>query len=95
VRDYTTAKLSTADRAMLDYAVKLTRSPAQVQRDDTERLRREGFDDAAILDVCQVVAYYNYVNRLADGLGVELEEFWTAEELSITREELEARAVDR
>jgi uncharacterized peroxidase-related enzyme len=80
---------------MLDYAVKLTRSPAQVQRDDTERLRREGFDDAAILDVCQVVAYYNYVNRLADGLGVELEEFWTAEELSITREELEARAVDR
>ena len=79
---------------MLDYAVKLTRTPARVQRDDTERLRREGFDDAAILDVCQVVAYYNYVNRLADGLGVELEDFWTEEDLTITRVELEATERD-
>jgi uncharacterized peroxidase-related enzyme len=89
VRDHATAELSTADRAMLDYAVKLTRTPGQVQRDDTDRLRREGFSDAAILDVCQVVAYYNYVNRLADGLGVELEDFWTEEDLTVTRDELE------
>jgi uncharacterized peroxidase-related enzyme len=84
------ADLSSADRAMLDYAVKLTRDPAAVQRDDIDLLRREGFDDVAILDVCQVVAYYNYVNRLADGLGVDLEDFWTEETLTITREELEA-----
>ena len=90
MRDYATADLSTADRALLDYAVKLTRTPAQMQRDDTERLRREGFSDAAILDVCQVVAYYNYVNRLADGVGVELEDFWNEADLIVTREELEA-----
>jgi len=90
IRDHTSADLSSADRAMLDYAVKLTRAPAAVQRGDTERLRREGFDDAAILDVCQVVAYYNYVNRLADGLGVELEDFWTEENLIVTRQEWEA-----
>jgi uncharacterized peroxidase-related enzyme len=94
VRDHTTAGLSTADQALLDYAVKLTRTPAQVQRDDIEGLRREGFDDAAILDVCQVVAYYNYVNRLADGLGVELEDFWTDEELIIGRGDLDAMVAE-
>ena len=48
---------------------------------DIERLIEAGFSDAAVLDICQVVSYYNYVNRLADGLGVELEKFWEAEEL--------------
>ena len=82
---------------MLAYAVKLTRTPGQMREDDVEALRRVGFDDAAILDVCQVVAYYNYVNRLADGLGVELEDFWTDEELTIGGAEWSerARAQDR
>lgn len=80
---------------MLDYAVKLTRSPAAMGAGDAERLRQVGFDDGAILDVCQVVAYYNYVNRLADGLGVELEEFWTEEDLTITRTELDALHQER
>lgn len=79
--DYRRAELSAADRAMLDYAVKLTREPASVTGEDVQRLRDAGFDDRAILDICQVTCYYNYVNRLADGLGVELEGYWRAEEL--------------
>lgn len=72
---------------MLDYAVKLTRTPARIGAEDVERLRAAGFDDTGILDICQVVSYYNYVNRLADGLGVELEEFWTTDALTLTEEE--------
>lgn len=45
--------------------------------EDVHTLRDEGLSDAEILDVCQVTAYYNYVNRLADGLGVELEAYWS------------------
>lgn len=71
--DYTRANLSRADRAMLDYAAKLTRSPASMERRDVDRLSDAGFSDAAVLDICQVAAYYAFVNRLADGLGVELE----------------------
>ncbi len=59
---------------MLDYAVKLTRDPGGMDAGDVDRLRDAGFDDPAILDICQVASYYNYVNRLADGLGVELED---------------------
>ncbi len=58
---------------MLRYVEKLTRAPAEMNRDDVETLRRAGFADTAILDICQVAAYYAFVNRLADGLGVELE----------------------
>ncbi len=74
---------------MLAYAIKLTRDPGGVTRDDTEALGRAGFGDRAILDICQVAAYYNYVNRLADGLGVELEEGWTDEDCTVTRAEFE------
>ena len=58
---------------MLRYVQKLTRAPAGMNRDDVEALRQAGFADAAILDICQVAAYFAFVNRLADGLGVELE----------------------
>jgi uncharacterized protein YciW len=80
---------------MLDYALKLTRTPSDVGRADVAALRASGFDDTAVLDVCQVTSYYNYVNRLADGLGVELEDFWTPEELTITREEFRARVEEK
>jgi len=73
------ADLAEADRAMLDYAVQLTRAPWAVAEADVERLRRAGFSDRAILDVNLVTGYYAFVNRLADGLGVPLEEFWDAE----------------
>ncbi len=74
VEDYREADLSPRERAILDYAVKLTLRPSAMQRSDVEGLRRAGLSDAEILDVCQVTSYYNYVNRLADGLGVQLEE---------------------
>ena len=74
---------------MLDYAVKLTLTPWKVGEGDVERLREVGFDEAAILDICQVVCYYNYVNRLADGLGVELEANWREEDYTLTRAEFE------
>ena len=71
--DYARADLSAADRAMLDYADKLTRAPGEMVAADVEALRAQGFDDRAIHDICSLVAYYAYVNRIADGLGVELE----------------------
>lgn len=58
---------------MLDYALKLTTDPARVTAGDIDDLRREGFDDRAIHDICAITAYYAFVNRIADGLGVELE----------------------
>ena len=58
---------------MLDYTVKLTREPWAMVEGDVESLRQAGFDDNGILDICQVASYYAFVNRLADGLGVELE----------------------
>lgn len=75
---------------MLDYAVQLTRSPASISVESIDALRNAGFEDGAVLDICQVVSYYNYVNRLADGLGVELEEFWSDETLTMTKTEFEA-----
>jgi uncharacterized peroxidase-related enzyme len=94
--DYRTAVVSVADRAMLDYAVLLTRSPAAVEPKSIHALRDAGFEDTAILDICQVVSYYNYVNRLADGLGVELEDSWSDEALTLTRKEFEqARSTHR
>lgn len=72
--DYRTALLSTMDRVMLDYAVKLTKTPSEIVRRDVEGLREVGFDDRAIHDICAITAYYAFVNRIADGLGVELEE---------------------
>lgn len=86
VKNYKQAKLSHQDRAMLDYAVKLTNTPAEIEELDVVLLRETGFSDTAILDICQVTAYYNYVNRLADGLGVELEDGWEGK-LVVTEEE--------
>ncbi|NIU62506.1 MAG: peroxidase, partial [Pseudomonas stutzeri] len=64
-----------ADRAMLDYAAKLTRAPASVSEADVQALREAGFDDRAILDIAQITAYFAFVTRLADGLGVTLEDY--------------------
>jgi uncharacterized peroxidase-related enzyme len=60
-------------RAILAFAEKLTLQPAQVRKQDHQPLRDAGLDDRAILDVVEVTAYFNFVNRLADGLGVSLE----------------------
>ena len=73
--DYTRANLDPADRAMLDYAAKLTRTPAAVSEADVQALREAGFNDRAILDIAQITAYFAFVTRLADGLGVTLEDY--------------------
>ena len=80
---------------MLRYAVLLTVSPHGVSEADVDELRRVGFCDTGILDICQVVSYYNYVNRLADGLGVELESTWTEEEMTISRVEFDEQVARR
>ena len=80
MRDWRTAELTPADGAMLTYAEKLTLTPWAMAREDVETLRTAGFSDRAILDINQITGYYAYVNRLADGLGVELEPFWQEEE---------------
>ena len=67
------ADVEPAERAMLSYALKLTRTPSKVNADDVTERRRHGFDDRAIHDICAVTASFAFVNRIADGLGVELE----------------------
>lgn len=59
---------------MLEYARRLTLAPSAVGREDVEALRAAGFTDAAILHLAELVAYYAFVNRIASGLGVALEE---------------------
>ena len=80
IRDYRNTDLPNRERAMLDYAAKLTREPWNMEEEDVKALRGAGFSDVGILDINQVAGYYAYVNRLADGLGVELEPFWEEED---------------
>ncbi len=74
--DYRQARLESRDRAMLDFAVKLTEAPASMTSTDVEALRAVGFDDPAIHDIVQVAALFNYYDRLADGLGIDMEPEW-------------------
>ena len=55
---------------MLDYASKLTKTPWKITRKDLSRLREQGFDDKAILQINLIASFFNYINRVADGLGV-------------------------
>ncbi|MBK6647704.1 MAG: peroxidase [Anaerolineales bacterium] len=73
--DYRNAEIKLRQRAMLDYADKLTRAPWDMTEADLAPLRDAGWDDRAILDINQTAAYYAYVNRVADGLGVALDEY--------------------
>ncbi len=74
-RDWRRAPLSEADRALCEFAAKLSHHQNEMTPDDLERLRRHGFDDRAIHDATQVVAYFNYITRIADALGVGAEDF--------------------
>jgi uncharacterized peroxidase-related enzyme len=69
-KDYKTADLEPPDRVMLDYVAKLTLTPVRVQRSDVEALRAAGFDDTAILQINLIASWFNYINRVADGLGI-------------------------
>lgn len=71
--DWRRADLDPADRALCVYAEKLTRAPGEMEESDVAVLRAAGFDDVAIHDAIQVISYFNYVNRVADAVHVELE----------------------
>ena len=68
--DYKTARVSDQDRAMLDYVAQLTRDATGISRQDHERLRAVGFDDRGILQITLIASWFNYINRVADALGV-------------------------
>ena len=76
MHDYRKAELSPRERALCDFAVKLTHAAAEVDEADIEALRAHGLDDATISDAIQVVGYFNYVTRVADGVGIEDEPEW-------------------
>ena len=69
-RDWRAAELDETDRVMLGYVEKLTKNPVSVQREDLDALRAVGFDDTAILQINLIASWFNYINRVADGLGV-------------------------
>ena len=69
-KDYTAAPISTQDRVMLDYVVKLTKDATKVRKDDIDGLRAAGFDDRGILQITLIASWFNYINRVADALGV-------------------------
>ena len=70
VEDYDNAPLSEADRAMLDYVTQLTKDATRITPRDHERLRGAGFDDRGILQITLIASWFNYINRVADALGV-------------------------
>ena len=74
IDDPMTAPLNDADRALVDFAERLTLRPKEVSEADLERLRGQGFDDRAIHDAVQVIALFAYYNRMAEGLGVAIED---------------------
>ena len=68
--DYTRAPLTDQERAMLDYVVQVTKDATRISPSDHERLRAVGFDDTAILQITLIASWFNYINRVADALGV-------------------------
>ncbi len=78
-KDFRIARLSNRQRALCEFAEKLTLRPSAMQREDLESLRSEGLSDEEVLDAVQVVSYFNYINRIADALGVDPEPEMEAE----------------
>ncbi len=68
--DYESAEISEQDRAMLDYSLKLTKDATRIGREDHDKLRAVGFDDTGILQITLIASWFNYINRVADALGV-------------------------
>lgn len=86
IYDYRRADLDSPDLALCDFAEKLTLNPGAMKAADVEALRDHGFSDDAIHIAAQVIAYFNYINRIAEALGVDPESWMTP-----TREEWLAR----
>ncbi len=73
--DWRSADLSKLDKEICEFAEKLTLKPYSIKQKDIENLRSEGLDDRGITDVVEVIGYFNYINRVADGLGVDPEDW--------------------
>ena len=73
--DWRTVDLDEADVALCTFAEKLTHHPKTMRETDVDALRRVGFEDTAIHDATQVISYFNYINRVADALGVQVEDW--------------------
>jgi uncharacterized peroxidase-related enzyme len=71
--DYAKASLTERERAMCDYARKLSLTPGAMHEQDLDPLRAAGLSDPEIHDAVQVISYFNYINRIADALGTDLE----------------------
>lgn len=69
-QDYKTAAISDQDRVMLDYVARLTKDATDISQQDHERMRAVGFDDRGILQITLIASWFNYINRVADALGV-------------------------
>ncbi len=69
-KDYASAPISAQDRVMLDHVIKLTKDATKVSKHDIEGLRKAGFDDRGILQITLIASWFNYINRVADALGV-------------------------
>jgi uncharacterized peroxidase-related enzyme len=78
MHDYRDADLEPRVRALCDLAVKVTHESSRVTRADLDAVRAEGWSDAAIHDALQVIAYFNYINRIADAVGIEDEPEWAS-----------------
>lgn len=68
--DYTSAPISQAERVMCDYVVQLTKDAVKITPEYHEKLRAVGFDDTAILQITLIASWFNYINRVADALGI-------------------------
>jgi uncharacterized peroxidase-related enzyme len=68
--DFRTAAISAQDRVMLEYVEALTKDATRIGREDHEKLRAAGFDDRGILQITLIASWFNYINRVADALGV-------------------------
>ncbi len=72
-QDYRRAPLTPRQKALCDFANNVTRAPADTRREDLDALRAHGLTDRDILDAVEIIAYFNYINRVADALGIDLE----------------------
>ncbi len=85
MHDYRRAGLDPRTRSLCDFAVLLTREPAAVSREAIDGLRAHGWSDAAIHDAIQVVSFFNYINRVAEGVGIEGEPEWETDGGGVSR----------
>jgi len=68
--------LTDREKSIVTYAIKITRTPSEMTKDDVEELKNAGLSEEAVLNLVLVAGYFAFVNRLADGLGIDLEDYW-------------------